>query len=127
MMFIRCSTETLTLPLFLLKLLSKFYVSATLKYFCTFDCRTKIVIKLQLLNCSWESTLGHLASKCSVTRAICYSTRFTAYKIIHFGLNCCMCYKAARMQVPVAVSHAPTPSVSWLPPFVCTLFTQVHI
>jgi hypothetical protein len=52
MMFTRCSTETRTIPLLLLKLLLKFYVSTTLTYFCTVDCRTKIIIKPQVLNCS---------------------------------------------------------------------------
>jgi len=129
MMFRWCSTETRTLSLLLLKLLPKSSVSTALKYFCTVDCRTKMIIKPEVLNCSQESARGHLASKCSFTRTIRCSTRFTAYRIIYFGLNCCLCYKAARNNAGASRSESRTNTFSVMAASICmqTFYPSPHL
>lgn len=58
-------------------------------------------------------------SKCSVTRTISYSTRFTAYEIIYFGLNCCLCYKAARKNAGACRSESRTNTFSVMAASIC--------
>jgi len=127
MMFTRCSTETRTLPLLLLKLLPEFYVSSTLKYFCTADCRTKILIKPQLLNffvakCTWPSSRSSavLQVQFVIARIVLPPTK---------SFNCCLCHKAARNNAAVCSGESRTNTFSVMAASICmhTFYPSPHL